>query len=95
MSEEKTNDDSLIEEQRENLEKVVGEEDKGKEGKKPEQLKEQVSELEGEEHKRRIKELSEIESRVDGKINQLREIVDENKREGRGVFSPPRRTVAN
>ena len=63
-------------------------------GKKPDEepqdeihdLKDKISGLESADLKRKVEELGKIEKRVDSKINQLREIVDETNKEGKGFM---------
>ena len=55
---------------------------------KPDDLKKEVDTISLEAINKRKDELVEIEKRVDVKLKQLRDIVDETKREGKGMMIP-------
>lgn len=56
------------------------------------ELKKKVSELTDDAFKKRIEEMNEVEKRIDSKLTQLREIVDDSHKDGRGLMAKPKET---
>ena len=101
MEDDKTGDDKMIQDAKKKIEDAIvkpGEQSQDKDipdsGKKPDEepqdeihdLKDKISGLESADLRRKVEELAKIEKRVDSKINQLREIVDESHKEGKGFM---------